>query len=172
MSSRVGSRPFLAVTAASHCGEPEVRAHTRAPGGTLPTPSVPPNTPALTLLAPPSGPRACNDAQDSDRGIRHVNHGSRSSYFSSFSSSCVAGPEVGAGREDQFFKLSEMDIFKRRTFGCALSTRLSPAIPRLNPPPRAAYPSRLLIPPVLARRRAASATSSRRPLLDEYLTQM
>ena len=81
-------------------------------------------------------------------------------------------PKSALDEKTKIFKPSEVNLFDLRTFGCALSTRFSPAIPLLKPPPRAAYPSRLLIPPVLARRRAATATSSRRPLFDEYLTQM
>ena len=81
-------------------------------------------------------------------------------------------PKSALDEKIKIFKPSEVNLFERQTFWCVLSTVLSPAIPLLKPPPRAAYPSRLLIPPVLARRRAATATSSRRPLFDEYLTQM
>ena len=81
-------------------------------------------------------------------------------------------PKSALDEKIKIFKLSEMNLFERRTFRCALLTGFSPVIPHLKPPPRAPYPSRLLLPPVLARRRVATAMSSRRPPIDEYMAQM
>ena len=44
-------------------------------------------------------------------------------------------PKSALDEKIKIFKLSEVNLFKRRTFGCALSTRLSPAIPLLKPLP-------------------------------------
>ena len=81
-------------------------------------------------------------------------------------------PKSALNEKIKIFKLSEVNLFERRLVWCALLTGLSPVIPRLKPSPCAAYPSRLLLPPVLARRRSATAMSSRRSPIDEYFTQM
>ena len=187
---------FRRLSTAVLCQRPEVRARTRAAGSQPPAPLLPPTPIGLTPVAPPSGRHFCETAQHdihgdataTGRGERHPTvarihpyplGSSNVAYFTTVPRSCRAVPpdvsqvpKSALNEKIKIFKLSEMNLFERQTFRCALLTGFSPVIPHLKPPSRAPYPSRLLLPPVLARRRAATATSSRRPPIDEYMAQM